>query len=42
MGKVSYTNVHMEAVEELSAARENQGVQLHDAKVDLKNEIGYL
>ena len=26
-------------VEELSAALENQGVQLHDAKVDLKNEI---
>ena len=26
-------------VEELSAALEKQGVQLHDAKVDLKNEI---
>lgn len=26
-------------VEELSAALENQGVQLHDVKVDLKNEI---
>ena len=25
-------------VEELSAALEKQGVQLHDAKVDLKNE----
>lgn len=26
-------------VEELSAALEKQGTQLHDAKVDLKNEI---
>lgn len=26
-------------VEEFSAALEKQGVQLHDAKVDLKNEI---
>ena len=26
-------------VEELTAALEKQGVQLHDAKVDLKNEI---
>lgn len=26
-------------VEELSAALEKQGVQLHNAKVDLKNEI---
>ena len=26
-------------VEELSAALKKQGVQLHDAKVDLKNEI---